>query len=53
MGGIWWWRGPCWRPAHFCIYVGLEHNPGIEDPPPEMLRMYQEIMETFARYIGP
>ncbi len=39
------------RPVELYRYYGLAHYPGVEDPPPETLRMYAEMMDVFRRYL--
>ena len=39
------------RPFELYQYEGLAHYPGVEDPPPETIQMYWDIMAMFARYL--
>ncbi|MBN1485864.1 MAG: alpha/beta fold hydrolase [Chloroflexia bacterium] len=41
------------RPIQLFRYQGLAHYPGVEDPPPETLQMYQDIVNMLNTYLDP
>ena len=40
-------------PIDFYAYESLAHYPGVVDPPPETLQMYEDLMGVLAKYLPP